>query len=124
MSELKITCLIDNKAENGLAAEHGLSLLAEYGGRTYLLDSGSSGKFADNAKKLGIDLSTVDIAVLSHGTMTTAAASVPSLPRTQTRRSTPARASATAAFSSSARSDTPSACPRACLKRAGSASSP
>ena len=67
MSELKITCLIDNKAEEGLAAEHGLSLLAAYGGKMYLLDSGSSGKFADNAKKLGVDLSTVDTAVLSHG---------------------------------------------------------
>lgn len=67
MSELQITCLIDNKAENGLAAEHGLSLLAVYGGKTYLLDAGASGKFAVNAKKLGVDLSTVDIAVLSHG---------------------------------------------------------
>ena len=67
MSELQITCLIDNKAGPGLAAEHGLSLLAVYGGKTYLLDSGSSGKFADNAKKLGVDLSTVDNAVLSHG---------------------------------------------------------
>ncbi len=67
MSELKITALIDNRANEGLAAEHGLSLLAEYGGKVYLLDAGSSEKFAVNAKKLNVDLSCVDLAVLSHG---------------------------------------------------------
>lgn len=67
MSELKITALINDKANEDLAAEHGLSLLAEYGGKVYLLDAGSSGKFAVNAKKLGVDLTCVDLAVLSHG---------------------------------------------------------
>jgi len=66
MRSLKITALIDNKATGTLSEEHGLSLLADYEGRTYLLDSGASNAFASNAKKLGIDLSSVDTAVLSH----------------------------------------------------------
>lgn len=66
MISLKITALIDNKATGELSAEHGLSLLAEYEGRTYLLDMGASGAFASNAKQLGIDLSSVHTAVLSH----------------------------------------------------------
>jgi len=66
MSCLKITALIDNKAPKNLKSEHGLSLLAEFGGRTYLLDTGATNAFASNAKALGVDLSKVDAAVLSH----------------------------------------------------------
>lgn len=63
---MKITVLMENLAHEGLEAEHGLSLFAEYGGRRYLLDSGATGDFARNAEKLGIDLRTVDAAFLSH----------------------------------------------------------
>ncbi|MEA4894938.1 MAG: MBL fold metallo-hydrolase [Oscillospiraceae bacterium] len=66
MSNLKITALIENKAPDGLSSEHGLSLLAEYGGKVYLLDTGASDAFASNALKLGIDLAKVDVSVLSH----------------------------------------------------------
>ena len=66
MSSLKITSLMDNKAPKGLKSEHGLSLLAEFCGKTYLLDTGASNAFASNAEKLGIDLSKVDASVLSH----------------------------------------------------------
>lgn len=66
MNSLKITALIENKAPEGLKAEHGLSVLAEFGGRKYLLDTGASDVFASNAEKLGIDLSIVDVAALSH----------------------------------------------------------
>ena len=66
---MKVTVLIENTApeESGLAFEHGLSLYLEYNGHKILLDSGSSGDFADNAEKLGVDLSAVELGVLSHG---------------------------------------------------------
>ncbi len=66
MNSLKITALIENKAPEGLKSEHGLCLLAEYGGKTFLLDTGASNTFASNAQKLGVDLAKVDAAVLSH----------------------------------------------------------
>ena len=66
---MKFTVLMENTAPEGscLASEHGLSLYLEHRGHRLLLDAGSSGKFADNAAALGIDLSQVELAVLSHG---------------------------------------------------------
>ncbi|MBQ9993719.1 MAG: MBL fold metallo-hydrolase, partial [Clostridia bacterium] len=65
---MKITCLAENTTiDNQLTAEHGLSLYIEIKNRKILFDMGQSGAFADNAQKLGIDLSAVDIAVISHG---------------------------------------------------------
>ncbi len=63
---MKIVTLIENQTENELMREHGLSFYIEYSGKKYLLDAGQSNLFAENAKKLGIDLSEVDMAVLSH----------------------------------------------------------
>ena len=65
--ELRITVLMENTAREGLEAEHGLSFVLEYRGRRFLLDAGSSGRFADNAQKLGVDLDGVELAALSHG---------------------------------------------------------
>ncbi|MBR5322642.1 MAG: MBL fold metallo-hydrolase [Clostridia bacterium] len=65
---MRITSLIENTTENEkLTAEHGLSLYIETEQHKILFDMGQSEKFADNAEKLGIDLTEVDIAILSHG---------------------------------------------------------
>ena len=64
---MKLTALIENRAPSGLVCEHGLSIWIEYRDNVILLDSGASDAFLGNADALGLDLSRVDIAVLSHG---------------------------------------------------------
>ncbi len=66
VSELKMTVLSDNIAEHPLTAEWGLSILLEADGRNILLDTGGGNAFASNARTLGLDLSRVDVGVLSH----------------------------------------------------------
>ena len=63
---MKITTLIENQAPDSLCREHGLAIHIEYKGKNYLLDTGASGQFAENAHRLGICLSDVDAAFLSH----------------------------------------------------------
>ncbi len=65
---MRLYTLIENTSiREELAAEHGLSLLIERSNRRILFDAGKTGAFADNAGKMGMDLKTVDFAVLSHG---------------------------------------------------------
>ena len=64
---MNITVLMENTAPCHLTAEHGLSFHIQHRGHSILLDAGSSGKFADNAQKLGVDLAGVEWAALSHG---------------------------------------------------------
>ena len=64
---MRAVILVENTAPPALEREHGLSVYVEHRGRRVLLDAGHSGKFARNAEKLGVDLSRVDTAVLSHG---------------------------------------------------------
>ncbi|MBQ9421009.1 MAG: MBL fold metallo-hydrolase [Lachnospiraceae bacterium] len=63
---MRITVLTDNIEYKQFAAEWGLSILIEYDGRKYLLDTGASRLFADNAALLGIDIADVDFSTLSH----------------------------------------------------------
>ena len=63
---MKMVVLVENSSRCRLCAEHGLSVYIEYEGKTYLLDTGATALFAENAKELGIDLSKVDTAFLSH----------------------------------------------------------
>ena len=66
---MRVTTLIENgtlEAREDLKAEFGLSLHIQRGDLQILFDTGASGAFAGNAERLGIDLATVDLAVLSH----------------------------------------------------------
>ena len=64
---MKITALTENTSQAGLPTEHGLSLFIETAEYRILFDTGQSDLFAENAKRLKIDLGTVDLAVISHG---------------------------------------------------------
>ena len=65
---MKITALMENTSSSpDIACEHGLSLYIEACGKKILFDMGQSDAFAQNAKRLGVDLAAVDVAILSHG---------------------------------------------------------
>lgn len=65
---MKITALLENTTKRSdLSAEHGLSLYIETTAHKILFDMGQTDLFLVNATVLGIDLSAVDLAVLSHG---------------------------------------------------------
>lgn len=63
---MRVTVLSDNIEGKTLRGEWGLSHYIEYGDKVVLLDAGVSDLYAENARLLGIDLETVDYAVLSH----------------------------------------------------------
>lgn len=67
---MKVQVLIDNIAgtcgSRKLFGEWGLSVYVEFEGVRYLLDTGASHLFAKNAGVMGVDLSKVDIGILSH----------------------------------------------------------
>jgi len=65
---MKIISLTENTTKkDNIAAEHGLSLYIEANGQKILFDMGQTDSFYKNALTLGIDLSEIDIAILSHG---------------------------------------------------------
>ena len=65
---MKITSLLENTTERAdMQVEHGLSLYIETEDHRILFDMGQTDLFFKNAKILGVDLSSVDIAILSHG---------------------------------------------------------
>ena len=65
-----VKVLIDNIASccgsRKLFGEWGLSVYVEFEGKRYLLDTGASHLFAKNAGVMGVDLSKIDVGVLSH----------------------------------------------------------
>lgn len=63
---MKATVVVDNIKSGGVPGEWGLCIYIEYGEKKILLDTGASTLFADNADRLNIQLSDIDIAVLSH----------------------------------------------------------
>ena len=67
---MKVQVLIDNIEgscrSRKLFGEWGLSVYVEFEGKRYLLDTGASHLFAKNAGVMGVDLSKVDIGILSH----------------------------------------------------------
>lgn len=82
--ECTVTVLVDNRVRAGrpegaereapqgrppgmLRAEHGLALLLERGGERILFDAGQSGLLLENARAMGVDLSGLSAAALSHG---------------------------------------------------------
>lgn len=68
LPRMKITCLVENTAiDRSMIAEHGLSIYIQTDRHNILLDMGQSDAFLQNAQRLGVDLKTVDLAVLSHG---------------------------------------------------------
>jgi len=57
----------DTPFSNGFRFEHGLSLYIETKSHKILFDIGNTNVFLDNAEKLGVDISSVDTVIISHG---------------------------------------------------------
>lgn len=65
---MKIKTLVENLTnQQGIFAEHGLSIYIETDHQKILFDTGQSGLFLQNAEKMGIDIKDIDLLVLSHG---------------------------------------------------------
>lgn len=63
-----IKTLVENTSvSEDFNSEHGLSLYLETKKHKILFDFGKSNLFIENAKKMNVDLSEVDLAVISHG---------------------------------------------------------
>ena len=63
---MKITVLIENEGNGRLEHEHGLAFHITYNRKQYLLDTGASDGFLQNARELGVHIKNIDAAVLSH----------------------------------------------------------
>lgn len=64
---MRIVSLIENISNcEKYTSEHGLSLYIEYKGKRYIMDTGATGKFIDNANIKGIDLKNIDLVIISH----------------------------------------------------------
>jgi len=68
-ARLRLTVLVDNTTitDRYFCGEPGLSFLLETGGKKILFDTGYSGLFLENSKKMGIGMNDLDTVILSHG---------------------------------------------------------
>ena len=65
---IRVVSLLENTAcRAGLCAAHGLSLYIETPRHKILFDMGPNADFIANAEALGVDLTAVDLALLTHG---------------------------------------------------------
>jgi 7,8-dihydropterin-6-yl-methyl-4-(beta-D-ribofuranosyl)aminobenzene 5'-phosphate synthase len=64
---MTISILTDNNPGVYTGAEHGLSYLIEFDGKRLLFDTGQSNLFLKNAETMGIDMTHIDMFILSHG---------------------------------------------------------
>ena len=65
---MRIVNLIENTpGAEGCVPAHGLAFYVETDGHRILVDAGPSDEMLHNAERLGVDLRTVDVAILSHG---------------------------------------------------------
>lgn len=64
---MKITALVENKTKCELKTKHGLSLYIETQSHKILFDLGPDSTLFQNAKTRNIDLSVVDVVIISHG---------------------------------------------------------
>ncbi|MDD4839052.1 MAG: MBL fold metallo-hydrolase [Clostridia bacterium] len=65
---MKITVLAENTTiSEKYKSEHGLSFYIETKNHKILFDVGASSLFAENAKKMNIDLTKIDTVIISHG---------------------------------------------------------
>ena len=68
----KVTTLIENTRvaeKSDITNEHGVSMYIEYGDKNILFDIGATDNFIKNANKLDVDISAVDILIISHAHM-------------------------------------------------------
>lgn len=69
LGKFRLTIIVDNNPHperKELLTEHGLSIFFELGGNKYLLDTGASDTFAENAMKLGVQIEDIDYLLISH----------------------------------------------------------
>lgn len=64
---MKIINLVENTKKSECLNEHGLSFYVETKKHKLLIDTGASDMFIQNAECLGVDLTQIDIVILSHG---------------------------------------------------------
>jgi Metal-dependent hydrolases of the beta-lactamase superfamily II len=65
---MRVTTLFENRTiSKEYKNKHGLSLYIETANHRILFDTGTDSTFAKNARKMGVKIEDVDIAVISHG---------------------------------------------------------